>query len=197
MSGTDPDVLPVADARRERVDGWGWVVLGLAAVIVGAVAGVLWGVLAPGVRGVVAEIGAAVSLPTAVDIRFDAVAVFVCVMVVAGVIVGLLGWSVRSLRGVAGVLTTVVSAVVTSAVAMWIGGLVAHARYPGPGPHREVGQFYTSSPALWMPPAHLGPIPAPWALVVIAPLAAVIAYLVATLSSPYPDLGRGDDPHSD
>ncbi|GAA1462380.1 DUF2567 domain-containing protein [Williamsia maris] len=194
--GPGPDG-PVADAAPivDRIDVRRLLRLAVFAVlgvaVVGLIGGILWGLVVPGVTGVVVAPGRAGALGADTGHRFDAVAVFACISFVAGAIGGVGAWWIRPLRGSAGALSVAVGAVVGAAVAAWIGGLIAGARHPGVG-DTAVGQFFTSAPSLRLGGAAVDPAGGfafSWAILVIAPMGALLTYLVMLLVVRRADLG--------
>ena len=201
---TEPDFLASGPALRGPADAAPIVdridvrrLLGLAAfavvgvAAVGLLGGILWGLVVPGVTGVVVAPGRAGALGADTGHRFDAVAMFACISFVAGALGGVGAWWIRALRGSAGALSVAVGAVVGSVVAAWIGGLIAGARHPGAG-DTPVGQFFSSAPSLRLAgPAvdTAGGLAFSWAIVVVAPIGALLAYLVLLLVVRRADLG--------
>ncbi|MGZ8180174.1 DUF2567 domain-containing protein [Williamsia sp. SKLECPSW1] len=195
-AGTPPEVARLDLARTTRVAGC--VVLGVAVVC--ATAGIVWGLIVPGVTGVVVAPGRAGTLGADTGHRFDAVALFACVSLVAGVIGGVGAWWARPVRGSVAVVAATAGAMAGSAVAVWIGGLIASARLPGPST-TPVGGFFRTAPSLRLDGAALdavGALGLSWAVVIFAPLGVLLAYLPALLMAGRADLGvetpTGDGP---
>ncbi len=159
--------------------------------VVGLVGGVIWGLVVPGVTGVVVAPGRAGALGADTGHRFDAVAMFACIGFVAGVVGGIGTWWVRPIRGSAGALAAALGAVLGAVAAAWTGGVIAGARHPGPA-DTAVGQFFSSAPTLRLDgPAldSMGGFEFTWAIVVVAPIGALLAYLVSLLAVRRADLG--------
>ena len=192
-TGTEPDVgaAPVVD----QIDVGRLLRLGAPAAagvaVVGLIGGILWGLVVPGVTGLVVAPGQAGALGADTGHRFDAVALFACISFVVGVVGGVGTWWIRPLRGTAGSLAAAVGSAVGAVLAVVIGGLVAGARHPGVG-DTAVGQFFSSAPGLRLSGAAAGSAGGfafSWAIVVIAPIGALLAYLVMLLVVRRADLG--------
>ncbi|MFD0927149.1 DUF2567 domain-containing protein [Williamsia deligens] len=173
-------------------------------IALGAVGGVVWGVIVPGVTGVVIAPGRAGSLGADTTHRFDAIALFACISAVVGVVGALFVWTVRILRGPVGALVVTIGSLAGSAVGIWLGGLVAHVRHPGPG-GVSAGEYFRSAPGLRLDGARIDltggldvslTLGLSWAIVVIAPLTGLVVVLVRILAAPAPDLAVPADPVS-
>ncbi|MGJ0120902.1 DUF2567 domain-containing protein [Williamsia sp. MIQD14] len=194
----DPPVAPVAVDERthtERIDVRALALralpIALVVVALGAVGGIVWGLLTPGVTGVVVREGRAGSLGADTVHRFDAVALFACVSGVVGVISGVVAWWDRRLRGPAAAVLAAVASMAGAGVGMWLGGLVAGVRHAGPG-DTAVGDYFQTAPSLRLTSARLdmfGGLDLSWALVVVAPIGALVVCLVLLLCDREPDLG--------
>lgn len=166
-----PEVL-----RRELIG------VGIAAAVVlaaSAVAGVVWGVLAPTERLRVTRPGRAAALTGESMHLFDAVGMFLCLAAVVAVLTAVAAWRVRGVRGPALVVGIVAASGLGAAVMMWIGEAVAAGRHPRPV-DPAVGEIVAL-------PAELG---THLALVVQPFLAAFLLLFLAALH-PRTDLGSG------
>ncbi|GGF29911.1 DUF2567 domain-containing protein [Williamsia phyllosphaerae] len=189
--GTPADVAPIVDRIDIRSLLRSAVLAVLGVAVVGLIGGILWGLVVPGVTGVVVAPGRAGALGADTGHRFDAVAIFACISFVAGALGGVGVWWIRSLRGSVGAVSVAIGAVVGAALAAWIGGLIAGARHPGVG-DTAVGQFFSSAPSLRLDGStvdSVGGFDFSWAIVVIAPIGALLAYLVLLLVVRRADLG--------
>lgn len=188
----DPAVHPASpgsDRRRRAV-----ALCAVGVLVGGAVLGVLWGLLVPGVRGFVIKPDAAGDLVSEAPLRFDALGMFAALSIVFGVVVALGVWQARSIRGGTGVVTTAVLALVGAGVAAVVGEGVAQARFPGRG-STEPGHYYLSAPSLYIDGAHaqLGVhVSMGLAILLIAPLAALLTLVIVAVAQRNPDLGVGD-----
>ncbi len=171
------------------------VVLGVL-LAVGAVGGIVWGLVVPGVTGVVVAPGRAGALGADTGHRFDAVALFACISMVVGVLAGVVVWSVRALRGPLGAVLVTVGTIAGGALGAWLGGLVAHVRHPGPG-GTAVGRYFASAPGLRLSGAQLDltggldisvGVGMSWAVLVVAPAVGLVVVLVRILAARSPDL---------
>lgn len=149
-----------------------------AVVIVSAVAGVGWGLLVPAQHFLVVSGGGAVSLTGESGRQFDAVALFLCLGLVLGVLTAVAVWSVqRTVRGIAQLVGLTIGSVVGASAAALVGLGVAQLRFPGVE-DVEIGQIVAATPGLGT------------AMALIAqPLAAAVVYLLLVSISPDRDLG--------
>ncbi|MFD3593577.1 DUF2567 domain-containing protein [Nocardia sp. NPDC058640] len=166
-----PEVL------RREVIGVGVVMAVVLAA--SAVAGVVWGVLAPTERLRVTQPGRAAVLTGESLHLFDAVGMFLCIGAVVAVLSAVGAWRVRVARGPALVLGVLFASGLGAAVMMWIGEWVAGVAHPRPD-DPVVGQIVAL-------PAEVG---TSLALVVQPFLAALVLLFLAALH-PRIDLGSG------
>lgn len=159
-------------------------------VVTGIVWGVVWGFLTPGIEGQMVDADHAVAIGDATA-EFGAIARFFCIALAAGVILAVFLWIPPVLRGPAGVVGVSVGAVAAGIVAIWVGDFIARQRFSG----REgvaIGQEFTQQPSLRIEGAHLdilGGIGFSWALLVVAPLTALVTYLLVVVMNRGADLG--------
>ena len=165
------------------------VVVAAMLLALSAVVGGLWVLLAPTPAIVVEEPGSGQYATEADPAKlFSAVAVFAFLAFGLGAVISLASWfGMRSTRGAGALLFVTAMAVATSALAIKIGSW---------GGHALRGEIDTSVPGtyrgtvnLWIV-SEVGPS---WILLICAPTAAVLVYLVCVISSNHADLGRGDD----
>jgi hypothetical protein len=176
-----PTLTP-RDARAEETRAAMWALLG--AVLLGALAGVAWGLLAPAEHLIVLAPGRGLPLTDESDHEFDALAIFVCLSGVAGVVSALAAWQWRRMRGPILAASTLIGTAVGGAAAKLIGEQLARWRYPH---HHN-------------PPLHtvvaLAPAVGSDAALFAAPFLAAVMLTVLVILSPRDDLGtgRGPDP---
>ena len=148
-------------------------------VLVASAWGVIWGLLTPGIDGRVIESGRAVATGDA-GTEFSALAIFFCVALAAGVVLAVVLWVSPSLRGPLGVVVLTVSTITAGVGAVWVGDAIARLRFSG----RDgvaVGQEFTQPPSLRIVGAQLdisGGVGFSWALLVIAPLTALVTMIL-------------------
>ncbi|MEH3154488.1 MAG: DUF2567 domain-containing protein [Gordonia paraffinivorans] len=173
-----------------------------ALMVLGVVGGVVWGLVVPGVTGVVVAPGRAGALGADTGHRFDAIALFACISTVVGVLSGVVVWTVRTLRGPLGAVLVTVGAIAGGGLGAWLGGFVAHARHPGPA-GTAVGEYFTSAPGLRLSGAQLDltggldisvGVGMSWAVLVVAPAVGLVVVLVRILAARSPDLDVPADP---
>lgn len=166
--------------RVRRFDATPLVVL-LALVALGALAGVAWAFLTP--SATVTVTGDGVDFPEDQSARlFGGVPVFTLLAVILGVVCALTVWLVlRAVRGVPGLLYAVGLAAFASFVALDVALRVGGLRFPAidahtPGSYRVVGD-------LWLTGAWWGSLAAPWLLLICAPGAAALTYFFVVSGS--------------
>ncbi|MFE0749906.1 DUF2567 domain-containing protein [Gordonia sp. NPDC058843] len=166
----------------------------LAAVTVGvavfgAVAGVVWALFTPPTTGVVFEGLRREGIPA----DFGGVGAFAVTMFVYGAVAAVAVWlAARAWRGVSGfvwpALATVAGSALAASVGMWVAGL----RFDDDPTALPVDAIYRVAPELWLEGATRSGSSEPWTLLICAPFAFAIVYLVCVLSSRTADLGVGD-----
>jgi hypothetical protein len=149
----------------------------LVLALAGVPAGLAWWALAPRAVFRITEDGPqAVGSPSDELLMADD-AVFVLVLAVVGLLAGAAAWRLRRRRGVATAVAVAIGALATSVVAWQVGEML------GVGPTKEqiadVGARVTTSLTLGSPAA-----------LAVAPFMAVLAYVLATLTSHDDGLGR-------
>lgn len=160
-------------------------------LVTGIVWGVIWGLLTPGIEGRVVDADRAIAIGDATP-EFGAIARFFCIALAAGVILAVVFWMPPILRGPLGVVGLSAGAIAAGIVAIWVGDFVAGQRFSG----RDgvaVGQEFTQPPSLRIDGAHLdtlGGIGFSWALLVVAPLTALVTYLLLVVMNRSADLGH-------
>ncbi|MBC7302141.1 MAG: DUF2567 domain-containing protein [Nocardia sp.] len=169
--GERPEVL-----RREII---GVGIVAAVVLVASAVAGVVWGVLAPTERLRVTQPGRAAVLTGESMHLFDAVGMFLCIGAAVAVISAVGAWRVRIARGPALVLGVLLASGLGAALMMWIGEWVAGVRHPRPD-DPVVGQIVAL-------PAEIG---TDLALLVQPLLAALVLLFLAALH-PAADLNSG------
>ncbi|MFF0817103.1 DUF2567 domain-containing protein [Rhodococcus sp. NPDC003318] len=174
-----PDRRPTGAASRARRPAVAAAARVVAAVvIVSAVAGVGWGLLVPAQHFLVVS-GGAVSLPGESGHRFDAVALFLCLGLILGVLSAVAVWSVqRAFRGLAQLVGLMLGSAVGAAAAALVGVGVAQLRFPA-AEDVEIGRIVAATPGLDTVMA-----------LIAQPLAAALVYLLLVSISPHPDLVR-------
>ncbi|EME21784.1 hypothetical protein G419_08019 [Rhodococcus triatomae BKS 15-14] len=146
-----------------------------------AVAGIVWGLLAPAQHFLVVSGGGAVSLTGESIHQFDAMALFVCFGLVVGVLSAVAVWARRELRGVVQFAGLLVGSLVGAAAAAVVGEGVVGIRYPSLD-DLELGQIVAAPPGI-------GTLVA----LIAQPLAAAVVYAALVSFSPDPNLGRAAD----
>ncbi|UGT54607.1 DUF2567 domain-containing protein [Nocardia asteroides] len=168
---------PRPEVLRREVIGVG--VVAAAVLVVSALAGVVWGVLAPTERLRVTQPGRAAVLTGESLHLFDAVGMFLCVGAVVAVLTVVAAWRVRGVRGPALVVGLLLASGLGAALMRLVGEGVAEYRHPRPD-DPAVGQIVAL-------PAEVGTA---LALLVQPFLAALVLLFLAALH-PRTDLGSG------
>ncbi len=159
----------------------GAALIGIGCALVGALGGVVWGLLAPGRTQVVGDGGTLLTVDLTGNHVFDAVAIFVWISVAVGVIAGAAAWTWRSMRGPLTVVAVVLGSLLGAWFAAGLGALIARSRYTMPDAAAlasMVGKVVVQPPTITL-----------WVALVAQALAACFVYLVATLLAPDADLG--------
>ena len=186
-----PARLSGAEVRSDLGAAWR-----LPAIVVGAglPLGALWTLVAPVEHLVVLPTGASGSPNGEGDHAFDAVAVFVLLLVMYGVVVGTVAWRNRRRRGPvmlgAATLGCLVGGWLASRVGLWLAPTstpVAVAVDRGAASGGTV-----TGPPLPAALTSLPPSPGPWWLVLAAGLAAATTYVVAAIAEGHEDMGRDE-----
>ncbi len=153
----------------------------LAMVLLGALAGVAWAFLTP--YGTVTVTADGIDFPPAQSARlFGGVPVFALLAAILGVICGLTVWlALRAIRGLPGLLYAVLLAAFSSFVALDVALRVGARRFPdvdvhAPGIYRAVGD-------LWLSGASWSGVAAPWLLLICAPGVAALTYFFVVAGS--------------
>ncbi len=148
--------------------------------VLGVPVGTIWALLAPAVHMLVVAEDRGVVLTTESLHRFDALAIFVGITIVTGVLSAVVVWGMRRARGPGAVAALVVGSALGASVAALVGLGVARLRYPDvTGP--AVDTVIAAAPGLSTP-----------LVLVVQPLAAALVYLLLVSLSPDDDLGVGD-----
>mgnify|MGYP003780702027 CR=1 FL=1 len=157
--------------------------LGAAVLVAG-----LWVLIAPAANLTVEHDGTAGFTTEADPAKlFDGVAVFALLAMGLGVVIALASWfGLRSTRGPGGLLFVTVMSIATAAIALQLSEVFtrsvrADLDPAAPGAYQRTG-------ALWLD----GSVGPSWLLLICAPAAALLVYLVCVISCADADLGRGD-----
>ena len=168
----------VTTPRRPRLHA----VLRIVAILalLGIPAGVVWAFLAPAVRLLVVAENRGVVLTGESLHRFDAVAIFVGIGLVLGVLSAVVVWRMRRSRGPGAVAALVAGSALGAGVAALVGMGIARLRFPSPD-NPAVGSIIPEAPGVSTP-----------MVLIVQPLAAVLVYVLLVSLSPHDDLGVGD-----
>lgn len=148
--------------------------------LLGVPAGALWALLAPAVHMLVVAEDRGVVLTTESLHRFDALAIFVGVTLVAGVLSAVVVWGMRRLRGPATAAALVLGSVFGAGVAALVGMGLARLRFPKVE-GAAVDSVVAAAPGLSTP-----------LVLIVQPFAAAFVYLLLVALSPDDDLGVGE-----
>ena len=168
------------------------VVPGVIAAVLGAAAGLLWGLTVPGVRGVLTRSGVAWR-EGQLDNIFHATVLFVAVSAVGGLLTGALVFVGRR-RTPRGVAVTLGAAALAVLIATLLGQAVVDARFAGPG---EPGLDFTAAPSIRLDGANvlapadhsggrLGDL-ASWVLLLVWPACAALWCTLSALVGRLPE----------
>ncbi|WP_164860587.1 DUF2567 domain-containing protein [Rhodococcus sp. X156] len=147
-----------------------------ALVVLGAILGWLWAVLAPSTLALVLRDGSVAELPTESYHLFDDVALFALMGLGAGLVTGAAAWVWRTRRGTTVLLLVVLGSALSALVARSV-GLLAVPEGPAAA---AVGSILALPPTLGT-----------WMVLVAQPLGAAFAYTTAVAFSGDDNLGAG------
>ena len=149
-----------------------------ALLLVGVLAGLVWALLVPAQHFlVVTPDGRGVSLTGESSHQFDAVALFVCIAAVVGLVSAVAAWQWRSARGPTLYAGLLLGSILGAAAMAGIGESVARLRYPAPD-SPAVDSVVAISPGL-------GTL----VVLIVQPLVASFVVLVIASINPLDDLG--------
>ncbi|GAA5075283.1 DUF2567 domain-containing protein [Nocardia iowensis] len=167
---------PRSGVRREARAA---AVIALAVLLVSALGGVLWGLVAPSEQLLVVEPGRGGLLTGESMHQFDGVAMFVCFGAVLGVLSAVAAWRWRAVRGPLLQVGLFAGSVVGAVLMARVGELVAEWHHPRPH-DPPVGQIVEL-------PIEVGS----WLALIIQPLIASLLVLFLAALSSSEDLGTG------
>ncbi|MCU1642166.1 MAG: hypothetical protein JWN03_2441 [Nocardia sp.] len=150
-----------------------------AIVAVSALAGVVWGFLAPAEQLLVVDPDRGAALTGESAHRFDAVAIFVLIGLVTAVLTAAAGWRWRRARGPLLLLGLLGGSALGSSVMRWVGEAVAQERHTRP-PHPAVHTIVEFAPTV-----------EGWPALLVQPLVAALVVLILAALSTTDDLGTG------
>ncbi|MGV9826266.1 DUF2567 domain-containing protein [Gordonia sp. NPDC003429] len=167
------------------------VAVAASVLLLGVVAGAVWAVTTPAMAGSVTAEGPAVPAGQLGE-EFAGVGAFCLLMFGYGVVSAIVAWvAARRWRGVAGFGVLFVAVLAGSAIAGWVGTRIAHLHFTDPH-SAAVGETFRVVPDLWSDGVTSAGYTAPWIVLICAPLAATLVYLLCTLATRSADLGVGD-----
>lgn len=149
----------------------------MVTALLGVPAGAIWALLAPAVHLLVVAEDRGIVLTTESLHRFDALAIFVGVTLVVGVLSAVALWAMRRLRGPAAAAALSLGSVLGAGVAALVGMGLARLRFPAPE-GAAVDSVVASAPGLSTP-----------LVLIVQPFAAALVYLLLVALSPDDDLG--------
>ncbi|MBM7279424.1 DUF2567 domain-containing protein [Gordonia rubripertincta] len=160
-----------------------------AVIVLGAVAGAIWALVTPPTTGVVLKGLTRDDIST----EFGGVGAFALIMFIYGGVAALVAWAAaRPWRGVTGFLVPAVGTVGGSAIGAQFGMWLAGFRFDDDIAGLPLESVYRVVPDLWLDGGTRAGHSAPWTLLICAPFAFALIYLVCVLSSRTADLGVGD-----
>ncbi|MGF6881131.1 hypothetical protein ABIA39_001011 [Nocardia sp. GAS34] len=185
-------IAETSGARRRELLAVLWVLLGV--LVVSALGGAVWALLAPTERVLVVEPGRGAALTGESVHRFDAVAIFICVAMVTGLLTAAAAWRVRRARGPILQCALLIGSLAGAELMSWLGGLVAGRLHPhasNPPLHSIVGlpptiPGWRTLVDHWM---HSSQSAGVWTVVLVQPLFAALVILVLAAISAHGDLG--------
>ncbi|WP_405162352.1 DUF2567 domain-containing protein [Nocardia sp. NBC_01499] len=155
------------------------VIVAVAVIVVSALGGVGWGLLAPTEQLFVVEPGRGAVLTGESAHQFDAVAMFVCFGAVTGLLTAVAAWRLRGARGPLLQIGLLVGSLIGAVVMARLGEQVAQWYHPRPH-DPPIGQIVEL-------PVEVGT----WLALIVQPLIASLLVLFFAALSPSEDLGAG------
>ncbi|MGW0252255.1 DUF2567 domain-containing protein [Nocardia goodfellowii] len=168
---------PVAFGVRREVRAA--LLIGAAVVMLGIVGGVGWSFLAPAEHLLVTQPGRGAPLTGESTHQFDALAIFVCLGFVAGVLSAVATWRWRAVRGPLMQLGLLLGSLIGAYAMKWFGETVAEWRFPRPA-DPAVGQIIALAPGVGSSLA-----------LIVQPLVASLLLMFLAAFSSSEDLGTG------
>jgi hypothetical protein len=147
----------------------------LISVVLGVLQGWLWSAIAPGVQYQATGDGRLYGLATSSSNAWVAIGLFVLLGIVAGIVVGVLGWKARAARGTWMFGAVTLSALAGAAVAYWVGIALAGGVDPA-----TVKEFSI----ITAPPSHY------WLSLIVQPALAAATYTILAAWNGSPTLDR-------
>jgi len=147
-------------------------------VLAGLGQAVLWSQIAPQERWVAYVDSDPLSLPTESLHRFTAIGMFALISLVIGIVLAVAAWQIRFARSWQLLVSAGLGAAVGSALALWIGPIMAGGELP-------VNVHPVDQPVMVTMPPSIS-----WTLVAVTPMAVMLVYTFLAAWHPDPDLGR-------
>lgn len=164
--------------RRTRLRSALLIAFGTAAV--SALVGVLWAFLSPAEHLLVVAADRGVALTGESLHQFDAVAIFVWLSLIVGVLSATAAWLARRSRGPYELGGLIIGSMFGTAMTALVGTVVANLRFPAVD-NPAVGEIIARAPGI-------GTL----TVLIVQPLAACVVTLIFVVLSPYDDLGVAD-----
>lgn len=165
----------------------------VVAVLLGVVAGLVWAFVVSVPQARMLADRSAIVPGAQVDSYFGGVGLFVVIMAVVGLVLGPLSWWLaREHRGAGGAVLTAVGASAAGVVAILLGTWVLELRLPDRA-HVAVGDTFGVVPNLWLTAREVGAVSAPGLVLIVAPLIALLGYLICILMAKSADLGTAGE----
>ncbi|BDT86359.1 DUF2567 domain-containing protein [Nocardia cyriacigeorgica] len=181
MGGANAQVHPETGdpgvAVRREVGAAG--VIAAAVIVANLIGAVVWGLLAPAEQLLVVQPGRGAPLTGESAHRFDAVAIFVCIGAVIGLLAAVGAWRWRRVRGPIAYAGLLFGSVAGGYLMAWLGEYIAEANHPRPD-DPPVGQIVALPPEVGT-----------WMALVPQPLIASLVVLFLAALSTSEDLGTG------
>lgn len=153
-------------------------------ILAGLVQAVAWSLLAPQQRWIVYPDGTFLSLPMESANRYTAIALFVLMSTIIGIVLAVAAWQIRFARGPRMILALVVGGALGSLVALLLGEALIGGVIPA-----IVAQTPPTEPTM------VSMIPGlSWVSVIVTPLAALVPYTLFAAWHSEPDLSRPQGP---
>ncbi|MFQ6393943.1 DUF2567 domain-containing protein [Nocardia sp. KC 131] len=153
------------------------VIIGVVVLLLSVLGGLVWGWLAPTEQLLVTEPGRGSALTGESVHQFDALAIFVCIGAVTGVVSAVGAWRWRAVRGPIPQLGLLIGSLAGAFAMSWVGEQITQWQHPRPhDPH--IGQIVVL-------PTEVGS----WLALIVQPLLASLVVLFVAALYPSDDLG--------
>lgn len=187
MTIDNNDTRPTTRTSSRRMTSRDLACAGVAGVgiLAGLGQAVLWAKIAPQERWIAYTDSDPLALPTESVHRFTAIGMFALISLVIGIVLAVAAWQIRFARSWQLLVSAVLGAGAGSALALWLGPIMAGGELPVNVHPVEHDVMVTMPPSI------------SWTLVAVTPVAVALIYTFMASWHSDPDLGRPGKPGAD